>query len=415
MAEVTSKQRERTEQRTGDSSFPMETAAQIRSAIKLRGRGASKSSSEVLRLATSAVSRLLAAGKITQSTADSLRAAIAQARERDNMSIEHVYLRDDYVSLVGGEPFRLLPVGRLVKGGKEWNLTPEFLRRFRLPHYKPPIKLGAHKDETPAGGFITGLEVREDGLYAIPEYNDEGAAAIEKGAYRYHSPEVIWDGALEDPEGGLIEGPIVVGDALLHSPHLGERAALYSVEPIDGGRRMDETMTVPVSWFERLLGKEPKPEPEQQEQPPKPVGVEPEKFEALQAERDEMAAKIQAMEAERALAQRVDHFEAELKPHVAVGDDPELYEALAELQAHDEALAEYFTVKIKALAAQIQESNLTSDVGNSGDVDDGLPPSAKLDKLITAKMEADGVDYNAAVVAIMVEQPELFQAWRGAR
>jgi len=168
---------------------------------------------------------------------------------------EYVYFSDNYLTIQPGEPFRLLPVGKLVKDGKVRTLTRELLAKFKLPHFKPAIKLGSHADETRAGGHITGLEVRDDGLYAIPEFTDEGRAALERGDYRYHSPEIIWDGAFEDPETGAdIDGPLVVGTAMLHMPHLGERASLYSVEIIEG----DETMTtnhdmVSVEEFERNI------------------------------------------------------------------------------------------------------------------------------------------------------------------
>jgi hypothetical protein len=118
---------------------------------------------------------------------------------------EQVFIQPaEYVSVSAGEPFRLLPLGRLVKGGEVREITRELLEKFRIPHFKPPIKLGDHADETPAGGFIAGLEVRDDGLYAIPEYTEKGQKAIDEGDYRYQSPEVIWDedGGFEDPNTG---------------------------------------------------------------------------------------------------------------------------------------------------------------------------------------------------------------------
>jgi len=69
--------------------------------------------------------------------------------------MESLYLVEEYVALRPGDPFRLFPFGKLVKGGKEIEITPELARRFKLPHFKPPIKLGSHNEETPAGGHIT--------------------------------------------------------------------------------------------------------------------------------------------------------------------------------------------------------------------------------------------------------------------
>jgi hypothetical protein len=107
------------------------------------------------------------------------------------------YLIDDYVATKTGTGYRLFPFGVIYKNGKRREITPEFASQFKLPHFKPPIKLGSHDDPTPAGGHIVALEVRADGLYAIPEWNEKGEISNTDGAYRYHSPEVIWnDGAI---------------------------------------------------------------------------------------------------------------------------------------------------------------------------------------------------------------------------
>ena len=163
------------------------------------------------------------------------------------------FLLDDYVATRPGDPFRLFPFGVIVKNGKRREITPEYAATFKLPHFKPPIKLGSHEDPTPAGGHILRLEVRADGLYAIPELNDKGAQAIQDGAYRYQSPEVIWEGSLEDPTTGApINGPLIVGDALLHTPHLGEAAALYTITPFNLGenKMSEDTVQVPKSLFD---------------------------------------------------------------------------------------------------------------------------------------------------------------------
>ena len=79
--------------------------------------------------------------------------------------MDSFYVIDDFVNVRPGDPFRLLPFGTLIKGGKKRNITPELAAKFKLPHFKPPIKLGLHNYETPAGGHITGLFVGKDGLY----------------------------------------------------------------------------------------------------------------------------------------------------------------------------------------------------------------------------------------------------------
>src|SRR5512139_4007279 len=162
--------------------------------------------------------------------------------------MDTTYLIDNYVTTNQGPAYRLFPFGVIYKNGKRREITPEYAAQFKLPHFRPAVKLGSHEDTTPAGGFIVALEVRDDGLYAVPEWNEKGETAMQDGAYRYHSPEVLWDdGAIENPaDGSLITGPLILGDALLHMPHLGEATALYSIEPITEEQKM-ENVTVPAS------------------------------------------------------------------------------------------------------------------------------------------------------------------------
>lgn len=324
------------------------------------------------------------------------------------------YVITEFVSVAPGEPFRLLPFGRLVKGGKAREITAEMARRFRLPHFRPPIKLGSHRDETPAGGHIVALEVREDGLYAVPEYNDEGAAAMARGAYRYHSPEIVWEGGFEDPTtGAMQEGPLIVGDALLHTPHLGEAAALYTAEidEIEGERNMTtDTVTVPVSWLDRLFGRnqeDPTP-PEPPQQHAANAGVDAERFAAVQAERDDLAARLERLEADRAHAARVERFEGELA-ETALADDADLPGILAGLP--DETAAELVR-RFRALAEQARVAALTADVGHEGQPATG-DPVAELDAAIRSTMTKDGVDYNRALNKVTAEQPELLKAAYG--
>jgi hypothetical protein len=328
------------------------------------------------------------------------------------MPSEHVFIRDDFLTITPGEPIRLLPIGKLVKGGESRELTPEFLAKFRLPHFKPAIKRGSHEDNAPAVGWITGLEVRDDGLYAETEFSEKGEQALDDGDYRYHSPEVIWEGGMEDPgTGELIEGPLIVGDALLHMPHLGEAAALYVSEPFsnDGGNSMSEhtDLVETVSAMERLaqmFRSTPKEETDPQPTPP-PAGVEADKYEALQQERDDMAAKLQQMEAQAAQDARIAHFAAEL------GDTttPDVYEVLAGM---DETEAGLLVEKFKALAAQVKASNLTTDIGHPGELEAQNPDEA-LNTAIMAKAAEAKVGYGEALALVRAETPDLFSHLKG--
>lgn len=330
--------------------------------------------------------------------------------------MDSIQVLDHFVNVKPGEPYRLLPFGTIVKNGKRHELTPEYASRFRLPHFKPPVKLGSHNDETPAGGHIIGLEVRDDGLYAIPELNDSGNTALNDGHYRYHSPEILWEGAFEDPEtGNLIEGPLIVGDALLHTPHLGERAALYSVDPLQAGVKdmAEETVNVPASWLERLFSRQAEPEPTP------PAKQEP----------DEFTAKIESMEADNAALQaQIDQFAAEKQKATRLADiakdlgNVECYgatfegktdEAATVLEGMTDEQRKWVLDQFAALSAQIDESNVTKELGNSGAGSSDDPVMA-FNSAVLAKQTEMKIEYAPALQAVIAEQPELYKAYQGA-
>lgn len=325
---------------------------------------------------------------------------------------DSVYLIDNFVNVQPGEPYRLFPFGRVVKNGKVREITRELALQFKLPHFKPPIKLGSHANDQPAGGHIIGLEVRDDGLYAVPELNDVGAKALNDGSYRYHSPEVIWEGGFENPSTGqMIEGPLIVGDALLHMPHLGEAAALYTVQKFaqehnTGGITMSEMTQVPASFLEKLMdfftsSTEAAPEPEPIT-PPEPSEDFAAQLQAKETELETYKAQVVEMEAKEQRGERVAHFAAEVKEHDALKDDAELHGLLADLP---EEQAGKLLTKFKALAVQIDESNLTSDVGGSGD-NDAEPPADKFSALVLEKVKG-GMKHGDAVMSVIAENPDL--------
>jgi hypothetical protein len=342
--------------------------------------------------------------------------------ERDDASW---VLIDEYVVLQAGEPYRLLPFGTIVKNGERHDITPEYARRFRLPHFKPPIKLGDHDDKTPAGGHMLRLEVREDGLYVHPELNANGTTAVAEGHYRYHSPEIIWDdgGYIDPTTGDFIPGPLIVGDALLHTPYLGEGAALYKYEVTksNGGNAMSEMTQVPTSWFDKftafMFGKLDEPEtpetqtrePEPQTPPPAPQ-VEPDKFAALEQERDDLkakaeqyAAEVEKLKADQAKAQRVAHFAAEFKD-TALSDSADLHELLT---AVDEEVAGKLLVHFKALSEQVRVGNITQPMGGSGNPEGEREQTP--DEYIQEMMKEDkNLTYLQAFDKAKAARPELF-------
>jgi hypothetical protein len=316
------------------------------------------------------------------------------------------YLIDNYTTTKTGAGYRLFPFGVIYKNGKRREITPELASQFKLPHFKPAIKLGSHEDPTPAGGFIVGLEVREDGLYAVPEWNEKGEIALQDGAYRYHSPEVIWDdGAIENPtDGTMINGPLILGDALLHMPHLGEATALYSIEPTTTEEKpMSENVTIPQNMWDKFIAPLFAREPEVQTVE---VVKEPEDYAATKIERDELKAKIEAQEAAGNRRARVEKFTAELGETKA---DPALSDLLADLP--DEK-AEAIMRQFKALSEQINETALTGEAGVEGKgevtTDD---PKLDFNRVVVNLAEEKSINYNAAFEQVKSAQPDLFLAW----
>jgi len=309
---------------------------------------------------------------------------------------------DNYVNVKPGDPYRLFPFGKLFKGGKEINITPEYARQFGLPHFKPPIKRGSHDDAAPAAGHIVGLEVRDDGLYAIPEYNEQGGEALKQGDYRYHSPEVIWDnGWLEHPQtGAKIKGPLIVGDALLHTPHLGENAALYSID-IKEKIMSENTVTVPEGFWDEVKGffasikKEEEPRDD---------------FAAIQAERDKYAAELEQMKAEHAKAEAFAAVKKEFSTdefgaaYQQMGEDEETVEMLSGMNGKQR---DWIMTKLRSLSAQIKESALIDEQGR----EDGDPatPVEQYTALV-AKYEKEGLNKVQAHDKIVAEHPDVIAA-----
>ena len=345
------------------------------------------------------------------------RAAFCNSQwERKDM--ESIFAIDNFVNVREGEPFRLLPFGPLVKGGDKREITPEMAQKFRLPHYKPAIKIGSHKQEAPAAGHIRQLFIGEDGLYALPEFTDKGMKVVQEGDYKYQSPEIVWEGGMEDPKtGDMIEAPLIVGAALLHDPHLGEDAALYQAEGLDDTHRqketnMSETVEVPKTFWDSVVTFFQAPEKDTEEvQPEKDAPeVDIEKFEAIKSERDEYQAKLDEMEAQAEREQLMSDIRGEFDTDeygAAFQEMPESDETIEMLVGMDEEQREWVLTQFRAMSKQIDESALTGEEGTSGEGVDADNPREKLNAVVEAKAKEESISYNEALSIVSNEQPEL--------
>jgi len=322
------------------------------------------------------------------------------------MTTDYLSPLESYVATKAGQPYLWMPFGVIKKGNKTREVTPELASQFKLPHFKPPIKLGSHEEVTPAGGHIVGFEVRGDGIWVTPELVPNGEKSLQEGAYRYHSPEVIWeDGTIQNPTTGeMMKGPFIMGDALLHTPHLGESAALYTYET---GEQLMETVSVPKDWFTAVLEKiGVKPEAPKETIPIDPTTTE--QYKAVVADAEKYKMELERFQSEGVKTARIDKFSAELKASTKVAEG-NIAEVLASLS--DEQATVIMT-QFKALSAQIDESALLKNTGKQK-LNDGSDanPVALYDAAVKSKMVEAKVSYNAAAELVNGEKPELFAAY----
>ena len=345
---------------------------------------------------------------------DTLEEAQICIKELNSPSTDRVI--DDFVATRPGEPYRLLPFGKIQRatGGTARMLTPESAATFRLPHFKPPIKLGSHEDVTPAGGHIVGLEVRADGLYAIPEMTDKGQTAASDGSYRYHSPEIIWDeGAIENATTGeWIKGPLIVGDALLHTPALGEATALYTSHySIKGEAQMpEETVQVPKGLLEQLTALFGKPAAKTTEA--QLTVVIPEEFTIAMQERDEYKARLVQIESDKLRAETVMKLTADLqdKKFGKEFDGQAAPEAAAVLAGMSKEQVEWVMTRLSAMSKRIDYSKVTAELGTDG-ANTITDPRQAFAAAVDTKMKANKISYQDAYSLVKGEAPDLFNAY----
>jgi Mu-like prophage I protein. len=334
---------------------------------------------------------------------------------------------DTFVSTQPGQPYRLLPFGviKRASGGPSRNFTPEMAARFKLPHFQPPIKLGSHEDATAAGGHITSLFVRNegnaktDGLWAVPVLTEKGAKSWGEGDYKYHSPEIIWEGGgLEDATTGtFIDGPLIVGDALLHVPALGEATALYTSQVKTGENMSEETMVqVPKGFLDQLMAFfKPTADPVKPE-PQKPVEqpAVTDEYKAAVKERDDFKAKLETLEAERLHATRVTELAAELKKterfSATFKDEKAANDAAEKLAALPKESQEWVMQQLAALSKRIDYSKLTAELGSDATTAIADPRQA-FAAAVDAKVKTGKISYTDAYVIVKDEAPELFAAY----
>jgi hypothetical protein len=193
---------------------------------------------------------------------------------------------------------------------------------------------------------------------------------------------------------------LILGDALLHMPHLGEAAKLYSVEITQGDKPMNENVSVPSNLWEAftafLLKKQETVEVIKE--------VIPEDYAAAKQERDEFKTKIETQEREAARKMLVDKYEGELKETKA---DPSLADLFADMP---EEKAGMLIRQLKALSEQIKETNLTEEKGKESAGSPDADPKAEFNTVVLSIAKDKGIPYTAAFEVVKVTHADLFKA-----
>lgn len=116
---------------------------------------------------------------------------------------------------------KLLPLGRVyLYGEEEVEITEDILKaivkNFKngYPHYKPFLNVDHRSSEK--YGEVVDMEIREDGLWATLELNEDGTALLEDKKFEYLSAEI--DMNFVDRKTGEKKGPVLLGVALTNRP-----------------------------------------------------------------------------------------------------------------------------------------------------------------------------------------------------
>lgn len=173
---------------------------------------------------------------------------IAQPAGADRPRRARSCLRFTALAAAGAEPvseFRLVPYGEVTVerpiAGESFVFTPAHAESAKKWFEHMGRKLAIdYEHQTfhrfnnrpdglrPAAGWIGGLEVRDDGLWAVNvTWTERAAALLRSGEYRYFSPVIYWTD--EDHSDVAALGPV----ALTNDP------AMCGVQPLAAGRSRD--------------------------------------------------------------------------------------------------------------------------------------------------------------------------------
>lgn len=121
----------------------------------------------------------------------------------------------------------------------------EFVQNFNAGIRKGVFITAGHEgyEELPATGWITSLEVRDDGLWGMVEWNELGKQILADKQYKFFSPEFYRD--YEDPQSHALYRNVLTGGALTKSPYFKELSAIvFSEKNIRKIKNSENTMNL---------------------------------------------------------------------------------------------------------------------------------------------------------------------------
>lgn len=153
-------------------------------------------------------------------------------------------------------------------------------------------------------------------------------------------------------------------------------------------------------------------------EPVKPTGIEPEKFAAVEKERDELAAKMAKIEADNLLATTVSTLAGELQnadKFSATFNTPKAAtEAATVLAGMTKEQQDWTMQQLGALSKRIDYSKLTAELGSDG-ANTETDPVKAFSAAVEAKMKANKINYVDAYALVKIESADLFSAFAAAR
>lgn len=189
----------------------------------------------------------------------------------------------------------------------------------------------------------------------------------------------------------------------------------------------DENISVPRSWLERFFGIQPKPaaasttgsaKTDPPENPP-PVVAESEEYKAAVRERDDLKAKVAAMEAETKRKNQLTAIVKDLQQAEKFGsvyiNVTAAEETAAMLASMTDEQRAWCMKNFSAFIHQICESRLTGEIGATGmaggaGTTDGTAAAA-FNSAVLARMKKDKTTYEQAYSATKSDNPDLFEAY----